>query len=241
MKASRAGEFYEGVDGLRPAIDRYLSTYNKPTMADEPTIIVAPSIKMWFPTWVEGEVGLKTNVDHALPAESCFEDEKYAKFFNTQLNANHIRHEMVLVRRPNREPRGQLNTMSYRKVAQLLLLFKRKHWEGPHGYGMAFVEWFDTKGPTNKHSGLYPLARSKRREIISVALIERPVHLIPKFGNQIGETYKVKLELERKLEVINSKRGTQEGTQRLSDLVMSHYSDFWLNTFLDVHLYKTIY
>src|SRR5579859_8206210 len=49
IKASRAGKFYEGVDGLQPAIDRYLSVYDKPTMADKPTIIVAPSIKMRFP------------------------------------------------------------------------------------------------------------------------------------------------------------------------------------------------
>lgn len=43
---------------------------------------------------------------------------------------------------------------------------------------------------------MYLLERSKKYAVINVKDIERPVHLIPKFGLEVGKSVKVKQELD---------------------------------------------
>jgi hypothetical protein len=139
--------------------------------------------------------------------------------------------------------------MNYRRVAQLLLLFKCewKHQE----HELAYVSWFETKRTADPNSGLYLVGRTKKCTVIEVKDIERGVHLIPKFGAQVGETAKLqrKLELEKaqwrlqinttvmdkrekaRLDVINERNWSS----------LAHYTDFWLNSWIDSHSYKTIY
>ena len=166
-----------------------------------------------------------------------------------RLYASSLRHNTVLVRRPDIQVRGPWNTMNYRRVAQLLLLFKCewKHQE----HELAYVSWFETKRTADPNSGLYLVGRTKKCTVIEVKDIERGVHLIPKFGAQVGETAKLqrKLELEKaqwrlqinttvmdkrekaRLDVINERNWSS----------LAHYTDFWLNSWIDSHSYKTIY
>jgi hypothetical protein len=79
--------------------------------------------------------------------------------------------------------------------------------------------------------------------VIDIIKIKRPVHLIPKFGSEIGATVEVKRDLDCTL----SKRKLVERdvscSSEKNEVVdaMSHYREFWLNTWIDPDIYKRIY
>ena len=80
--------------------------------------------------------------------------------------------------------------------------------------------------------------------VIDATDIERGVHLIPKFGNQIGETAKKKREVdnERLIWTLSQVEAGQSTVTVLTWLdVMPHYKEFWLNTWIDPHMYRNIY
>ena len=86
---------------------------------------------------------------------------------------------------------------------------------------------------------MFLLSRSPKREVIAATAIERSVHLIPKFGSNIGENVSVKRELDHALMSRNEHAVLtgEESKSRLSDLIMDHYDEFWLNTWSDPHIY----
>jgi sulfur transfer complex TusBCD TusB component (DsrH family) len=110
--------------------------------------------------------------------------------------ASGLRQNTVLVRRPDLQARGPTNTMSNKRVAQLLLLFKGERQN--QDQELAYVSWFETKRTADPNSGLYLVGRTKKCSVIDVKDIERGVHLIPKFGAQIGEAVKLQRRLEIK-------------------------------------------
>jgi hypothetical protein len=62
---------------------------------------------------------------------------------------------------------------------------------------LAYVSWFDTKvAATASPNRLYLVARSNRFGIVEVTDIERPILLIPKFGDTVGATVAAKRELD---------------------------------------------
>ena len=134
--------------------------------------------------------------------------------------------------------------MSFRKVAQVLLLFKYR----PSGTlseesTLAYVNWFETKRIADQHTGLYLVSRTTRCAVIDITDIERPVHLIPKYESAVGETYRVKQQLDVVLNELNKHDNLADGEAkyRMTEQVMRHYKEFWLNTWIDHHLYKTVF
>ena len=45
--------------------------------------------------------------------------------------------------------------------------------------------------PDRNSDGLYLFGKSKKKEIIEVKEVERPVHLIPKFGSMLGMSFQI--------------------------------------------------
>jgi len=86
--------------------------------------------------------------------------------------------------------------MNYRRVAQLLLLFKCE-WQHQE-LALAYVSWFEMKRSADPNSGLYLVGRTKKCTVIEVEDIERGAPRT-KFGAQVGETVllQMKLELEK--------------------------------------------
>jgi hypothetical protein len=84
---------------------------------------------------------------------------------------------------------------------------------------LAYVEWFTPFPPAPDHnSGLYKLSRSLHggdtmASIVSVADIERSVHLIPRFG------------------VMAPREWT-------SETVLEDCDTFWLNSYIDRHTFS---
>jgi len=116
------------------------------------------------------------------------------------------------------------------------------------------------------------MGRTTKYTVTSVKDIEQPIHLIPKFGSQIGATTKVKWELGHAWQMFENQRqnsthnGPNEqrseyasnsdalngsdfqsladdaGPQSASVLdAMSYYKEFWLNSWIDDHMYELIY
>ena len=157
--------------------------------------------------------------------------------------------------------------MSQRRVAQVLLLFTCPCWQ--ERLELAFVSWFETKRTADPNSGLYLVGRTTKYTVISVKDIERPVHLIPKFGSQVGTTTKVKRELGHAWQIFENQRQNSTHTKHQSEYAsnsdalngsdfqsladdagsqsapvldaMSYYKEFWLNSWIDDHMYKLIY
>jgi hypothetical protein len=179
--------------------------------------------------------------EYVLPSQRRLQSDR--------LYASGLRHNTVLVRRPDIQSRGSTNTMSNKRVAQLLLLFKCEFQNQEQE--LAYISWFETKRTADPNSGLYLVGRTKKCSVINVKNIERGVHLIPKFGAQIGEAVKLqrRLEMEKKkwqlrvhtTPVDKWERVRLEVVNKRSWSPLTHYTDFWLNSWIDHHTYKTIY
>jgi len=84
--------------------------------------------------------------------------------------------------------------MSGRRVAQVLVFFQCKVLGVSHK--LAYVWWFETKAKDTM-TGLFPLKRSTKRSVIQVDDIVHGVHLIPRFGRQVGDTVHKKRLVEQ--------------------------------------------
>jgi hypothetical protein len=150
------------------------------------------------------------------------------------------RRDCVLFRTP-KPSRGQADSMTGRRVGQVFAFFTIR--QSLEIHRLAFLSLFETR-PMSRVCKLYPLRRTTRFMVIDATDIERGVHLIPKFGNQIGETAKKKREVdnERLIWTLSQvEAGQSTATVRTWLDVMPHYKEFWLNTWIDPHMYRNIY
>ena len=204
--------------GFKVALCRHLTSLNGASEGStdvmiefqDPIISTFNSIRISYPTGIEDEIISRRELMGQEPngsqepngrpsqllrqttsslAKSMVTERIKAQPIGTQYG----RRDAVLVECPGKESRGQVNTMSQRRVAQVLLLFTCPYWQ--ERLELAFVSWFETKRTADPNSGLYLVGRTTKYTVISVKDIERPVHLIPKFGSQVGTTTKVKREL----------------------------------------------
>jgi hypothetical protein len=264
VQADKTEELLE-LPGFHMALAQYLRKANLPLVSDNldadshpnPRIRVYNSFKVGYASWVPGEVhssgATVTTTSGSIslvgrrPVEYIPPSQRRLQF--DRLYASSLRHNTVLVHRPDLQVRGPSNTMNYKRVAQLLLLFKCE-WQHQE-FELAYVSWFETKRTADPNSGLYLVGRTKKCTVIEVKDIQRGVHLIPKFGAQVGETAQLQTKLELKkakwrLEVNTSDMDKREkarleviNERKWSSL--AHYTDFWLNSWIDSHCYKTIY
>jgi hypothetical protein len=113
---------------------------------------------------------------------------------------------------------------------------------------LAYVSCFDTKRRADANSGLYLLGRTNKFEVIDINEIERAVHLIPKFGSEVGSAAKVKLEIDQAKARSKIREASREIIDECFKIVqarqlsaLSFYDEFWLNTWIDRDLYKKIF
>ena len=135
--------------------------------------------------------------------------------------------------------------MSYRKMIQILLFFKYQI--DNDELILIFVSYFSLKYRADINSGLYLIDRIIRFEIIDINAIERTVHLIPKFGSEIGSAIKVRQEIEAMKTNWKLRQLTGEILDEAEQIVqarrrstLSFYNDFWLNSWIDRDLYRKI-
>jgi hypothetical protein len=95
------------------------------------------------------------------------------------------RQDCVLIKTPTRIARGRPDSMSGKRVAKVLAFFQCEVFGVWHK--LAYVSWFETRGK-DPVTGLFHLKRTSKSSVIQVDDIERGVHLIPKFGHQVGAT-----------------------------------------------------
>ncbi|KAI0768648.1 hypothetical protein BD413DRAFT_478656, partial [Trametes elegans] len=86
---------------------------------------------------------------------------------------------------------------------------------------LAYVEWFSTFRTPDQHSGMYRFSRSiengdRVASIVPVSLIERSIHLIPKWSRQVP-------------------------THWSSENVLDQCTTFYVNPFKDLHTYFNVY
>jgi hypothetical protein len=142
--------------------------------------------------------------------------------------------------------------MSFKRVAQLLLLFQVPRCANDeNSQKLAYVSWFETKSAKHSSSGLYLVSRTKKESVIPVQDMERGVHLVSKFEANVEEAIKLKCKLQEanvmwKIQVQTTSMDIRE-RYRLEVLnerawsSLSRYSEFWLNSFVDLHAYKNIF
>jgi hypothetical protein len=86
---------------------------------------------------------------------------------------------------------------------------------------------------------------TSKYSIIPIDDIERDVHLISRFGS-VGESANINKELDRILEGNRYQMEKEMSSGDIlilnkSDLIMNQYKEFWLNSWLDPHMYKNIF
>jgi hypothetical protein len=93
--------------------------------------------------------------------------------------------------------------------------------------------------------GMYLVKRTSKRPVIPVHNIERPVHLMPKFGSQLRAAAQAKKVMDEANERDRAWRHQTNykstKTLNMTDFILEHYSEFWLNVWSDRHIYKSIY
>jgi hypothetical protein len=154
----------------------------------------------------------KHGTDDQFEAETVHCTETWAY----QQNPNDVapRHDTVLVRFDDDSGRG--STMVNRRVARIHCLFRLSvHTKGD----FAYVQWFTGSNQPEADSGMFVVSKTDRYEVIQLQSIERAVHLIPDFGNEVGAT-----------------RRLPQGVKSLD-----HYDRFVINNHIDVEAYKEIY
>jgi hypothetical protein len=126
----------------------------------------------------------------------------------------HPRYDTVLIRW--KEEEGD-HSMSNRRVGRLLLLFSTVCNITRRTIEMAYVEWMIPASTWDKKTEMFKVKRSGDCGVIGVDSIERGVHLVPVFdgfNTPMAATMRPSLET---------------------------YRDFWVNNWLDGHIYNTIY
>lgn len=240
MRASSAGAKLKHPE-FQEAVFKYFRTRYGSDVDEDPNVGVVPSIGMSYATWVDDEVlssgsGPQSPNPRPVPPEYLIPSvQKVAK---RRLNANDFRrHDTVLVKVPPSN-RGANTCMTGKKVAQVLLLFKSWRKRGEEPALLAYVSWFETK---LKHScGLWQVVRTLKKSVIEVNDIMRELHLIPRWDSDIskGHSGKVKQELDREI-AASEHRNAKDFN--ISDWVLTRYDKFFINSWVDLHLYKILY
>jgi len=209
------------------------------------TVSIYSNITIRYPLWTPAEVSAHT------PESSEMEKRREYKYvlpgryhvakeiLRAGVEEVYPRRSCVLVSTPERVPRGQQNSMSQRRVAQLLCLFTTRI-ENAIFLQLAFVHWFETKGQVSPSTGMYTVRFTSRFGVIPVDKIERGVHLVPKFGSEIGPT----TEMKKKIDAERDEKLIKEGELTKSNVwldVYAHYEDYLLNNWIDPHAYKNIF
>src|SRR5437773_4481958 len=95
--------------------------------------------------------------------------------------------------------------------------------------------------------GYICLGKQRRRKSSRLKTLRDPFILFPNFGSELGTSFQTLQQLYQLQSVRNSKievKGNSLGHKEFrsgSDLVIEYYSEFWLNTWMDAHIYKTIW
>jgi len=221
----------------------------------DPLVHVYDGVVIRYPSWTTEELGrcdsvqrsrddheLKMGNEYILPSKHAMIVERIRAGAE-----GHTRRDCVLITW-GKSSRGQMTSMSERRVGQVLALFKSRQWMDGSDMKLAYISLFETmKGP-DPNSGLYLLRRTKKMAVIDIEDIERGVHLIPKFGHQVGATEGVKrtvdveqMRVGMEADVGNARWGDSAVTVTSWLNVIPHYEEFWLNIWIDNHLYKTIW
>ena len=84
-------------------------------------------------------------------------------------------------------------------------------------YQLAYVSWFEIREQDNV-TGLYVLKRTQKCSVICINEIERPIHLIPKFGHQAGNNYHIKRQIEQdpKILILSDSRAESADCRRFN-------------------------
>ena len=215
-------------------------------------IDVHDSVRMTYPSWMPEDVITETGgpaPEFILPSQ-----EAMTKAMVVSTPRGVRRQESVLISTPNRPAAQKSHTMSFRRAAQILLLFRvrcpyKLNFQDPDSAGkwdcgLAYVCWFNvTQTAAATLNGLYEVARPPRNKfgVVEVSSIERPVLLIPKFGTTVGETVRVKAELDKANVRFRRSLENGEAIEPLSLDSMTHYNEFYIDSWLDSHLYRTIH
>ena len=185
------------LEGFQESLRRVLREQESSYDEHDPRIKEYNSIKMSYPAFPEHEV---TATVEPVPFASAEEGPAKAlpadamKTFRIHANSFY-RHETVVVKFIPWKSPGKIHGMTFRRVVQILLLFKCNH--GGQEHELAYVSWFETTRIAHETaSGMYLLKRTKRRSIIPVTDIELPVNLMPKFGNVMGGAAHVKRAMD---------------------------------------------
>ena len=265
--------------GLLTSLRRYMNSEDGTLSADDlsefnPYISVYDSIRMEWPSWREDNIAINQSGerigDNLETARRQRHPVEYTHPSNrTMMKASikaihdgYCRNDPVLVSCPNRRSRGIVNTMTGRRVAQVLLLFKcqrqmvRSASKDRGEMELAYVHWFSNiQSPEPfRGAGLYLVSRTKTCGVIPVHAIERPVHLIPKFGNEMGATIPIYREIQRNLDtfkwfqadksIAKNMQPSASAPQARFDKPLdslAYYSEFYLNSWSDRHVYESIY
>jgi len=235
----------------------------------DPRIYVYNSMKITFPSWLQQEVvtcsetrSSKTNQTHLndvdsnhqgrameylLPSKSSRQTQRIIS-----VPQRHRHQETILISTPNLQNRHSVDALSHRKVAQVLLFFQCPQFNESHPegftYELAYISWFDIK-IFNNTNGLYMVSHSKRFGIVEVKDIERPIHLISKFGGNFRATVKAKRKMDKAgdrfqlLEAEGSSGIQQAGMNSPKCAVdpLWYYNEFYVNCWLDPYTYKNIF
>jgi len=237
--------------GFLEELRRFLRRFDVSYSNRDPRVWVFNSIKTSYPSWLEDEVAVShdssdsgTSARKSIPPEYVIPSSDLMT--SVRINANtFFRHDTVLVKFEQSVSRSStVHTMSRRRVVQVLLLFKCRH-DGKE-LELAYVSWFETvRMASDTASGMYLVKRTTKRSVIPVTDIECPVHLMPKFGSQMGEADKAKRAMDQAKEKdrlwrqSTNYKGTKTWNQ--TDFILEYYNEFWVNVWVARDLYKRIF
>lgn len=232
--------------GFQDSLRRFLREQVTPYDDPDPRVKEFNSIRMSYPSFPEHEITASVEpVPSASGGKVSANPLSADTRRNCRINANTFsRHETVVVKtEPPTTPRT-IHGMTFRRVVQILLLFKCQ--AGAEEHELAYVSRFETtRIASATASGMYLVKRTKKCSVIRVTDIELPVHLMPKFGSVIGDAAKAKRamdeakEKDRMWRQSNNYCGSK--TWNMTDFILDYYNEFWLNIWVDRHLYKKLY
>jgi hypothetical protein len=241
-----------GYAGFASRVRRFLiDKYGEWVLDSGVYVDVHNSVRMLYPSWMLSDVITET----AGPAPEFLLPSKDTMTKATIVSTprGRRRQETVLVSTPDRQAGVQkVHTMSSRQAAQIFLLFRVRcpyhlKVQDPESAakwdcGLAYVAWFNvTQTANDTPNGLFEVVRPPRNQfgVVEVSSIERPVLLIPKFGTTIGETVEVKAKLDKANFRFHHSLEDKEAMEALDS--MTHYNKFYVDSWQDSHLYRTIY
>ena len=265
------------LDGLQAAYGRFITKKNSESnfsnfipIAHEPDPMMKAynGVVLRYPSWITDEMTVRVEREAYMGEEEILPSQDAMIKERIRAGAKgYSRRDCVLIRSPG-EGRGKPDTMTGRKVGQVLLFFTVRNVKNANErLELAFVSLFETKRRGNTGvdptTGMFHMHRTSRLSVIEVKDIERGVHLIPKFGREIGGIIIMRRIIEEKRMIMTfEEMDLDEMTEdndpddspdgNVSDVkvvvsintwldVLPYYEDFWLNIWTDNHIYKIIY